>query len=159
MGLLLTITVTFSQLALANGVQEIPTLEPIDISDSDVIPLTAASPSQPGNQAYQTFTYASGKDLHRTEYGKDTNVISSTVDASAYIKDWSKLRTLFWGFDYNALPLNGRVWMPEGDGPYPVVLMVHGNHMMEDYSDGGYAYLGELLASRGLSQFRWMRIS
>ncbi|MEK4344667.1 poly(ethylene terephthalate) hydrolase family protein [Paenibacillus sp. FSL P4-0184] len=149
MGLLLTITVTFSQLALANGVQEIPTLEPIDISDSDVIPLTAASPSQPGNQAYQTFTYASGKDLHRTEYGKDTNVISSTVDASAYIKDWSKLRTLFWGFDYNALPLNGRVWMPEGEGPYPVVLMVHGNHMMEDYSDGGYAYLGELLASRG----------
>lgn len=149
LGLLLTITVTFSQLALANGVQELPTLEPIDISDSDVIPLTASDPAQPGNQAYQSFTYASGKDLHRTEYGKDANVISSTVDASAYIKNWSKLRTLFWGFDYNALPLNGRVWMPEGEGPYPVVLMVHGNHMMEDYSDGGYAYLGELLASRG----------
>lgn len=149
MGLLLTITVTFSQLALANGVQELPTLEPIDISDSDVIPLTAVNPAQSGNQAYQSFTYASGKDLHRTEYGKNTNVISSTVDASAYIKNWSKLRTLFWGFDYNALPLNGRVWMPEGEGPYPVVLMVHGNHMMEDYSDGGYAYLGELLASRG----------
>ncbi|MFD1910225.1 hypothetical protein ACFSQ7_49120 [Paenibacillus rhizoplanae] len=39
--------------------------------------------------------------------------------------------------------------MPDGDGPYPLVLMVHGNHMMEDFSEDGYAYLGELLASRG----------
>ena len=31
-----------------------------------------------------------------------------------------------------------------------MVMMVHGNHSMLDYSDGGYAYLGELLASRGI---------
>ncbi|MEM7344718.1 MAG: MFS transporter, partial [Chloroflexota bacterium] len=30
-----------------------------------------------------------------------------------------------------------------------LVLMVHGNHRMEDFSDSGYDYLGELLASRG----------
>jgi hypothetical protein len=41
------------------------------------------------------------------------------------------------------------VWYPEGDGPFPLVLIVHGNHNMKDFSDPGYAYLGELLASRG----------
>ena len=39
--------------------------------------------------------------------------------------------------------------MPEGDGPFPLVLIVHGNHLMEQFSDEGYAYLGEMLASRG----------
>ena len=34
--------------------------------------------------------------------------------------------------------------------PFPLVLMVHGNHAMEDFSDPGYAYLGEHLASRGI---------
>ncbi len=29
------------------------------------------------------------------------------------------------------------------------MLIVHGNHKMEEFSDPGYAYLGELLASRG----------
>jgi dienelactone hydrolase len=47
------------------------------------------------------------------------------------------------------MPVNGRVWYPEGPGPFPLVLIVHGNHSMEDYSDPGYAYLGELFASRG----------
>ena len=35
-------------------------------------------------------------------------------------------------------------------GPFPLVLIVHGNHSMEDFSDPGYGYLGELLASRGI---------
>ena len=39
--------------------------------------------------------------------------------------------------------------MPQGAGPFPLVLIVHGNHSMVDYSDPGYTYLGELLASRG----------
>ena len=41
------------------------------------------------------------------------------------------------------------MWYPEGDGPFPVVLVVHGNHNPRDFSDPGYAYLGQLLASRG----------
>ena len=40
--------------------------------------------------------------------------------------------------------------MPEGDGPFPLVLIVHGNHAMGDFSEPGYAYLGEHLASRGM---------
>ena len=47
------------------------------------------------------------------------------------------------------LPINGRVWYPDGDGPFPLVLIVHGNHDPHDYSDPGYGYLGEQLASRG----------
>ena len=75
---------------------------------------------------------------------------STAVDASAYITKWSNLKTKFWGFDEHALPLNGRVWMPEGEGPFPLALIVHGNHLMEDFSDGGYGYIGELLASKGI---------
>src|SRR5699024_3703524 len=63
---------------------------------------------------------------------------------------WKKDRKEFWGYDATNLPLNGRVWMPDGNGPFPIVLMVHGNHVMEEFSTDGYDYLGELLASRGM---------
>lgn len=118
-------------------------------ADGNAVPIAADDPGSPGSYTYQYFTYGSGEDLHRAEYGSAVTLPSASVDASAYIKNWPKLRTIFWGFDYTALPVNAKVWMPEGDGPFPLVLMVHGNHMMEDYSEGGYAYLGELLASRG----------
>ena len=136
-----------SPLALAGGW---PEEVPVVANHTGTVPtLKAADPGQPGTYPYHSFTYASGKDLHRVEYGDKADLLSSSVNASAFIKDWPKLRSLFWGFDYSALPLNGRVWMPDGEGPFPILLMVHGNHMMEDYSDGGYAYLGEQLASRG----------
>jgi dienelactone hydrolase len=47
------------------------------------------------------------------------------------------------------MPLNARVWYPDGDGPFPIVLIAHGNHNMKEFSDPGYAWIGELLASRG----------
>jgi hypothetical protein len=150
-GLLLTAVLSLSPLAIASGGKNGAALPdtPV-IATGTVQSLAASNPAESGDYAYHAFTYASGNDLHRKEYGSDAALISSSVDASAYIqKGWPKLRSLFWGFDYSSLPLNGRVWMPEGEGPFPLVLMVHGNHMMEDYSDGGYAYLGEMMASRG----------
>lgn len=108
-----------------------------------------AAPYTRGQYAVQALTYGSGTDKRRSEYGKQAEWLSRTVDASAFIKDWGALRTLYWGFDASRLPLNGRVWLPDGEGPFPLVLIVHGNHNMEDFSDDGYAYLGELLASRG----------
>ncbi len=113
--------------------------------------LLLSDPSQPGRNDYRNFTYGSGKDKHRSEFGKEAELASPSVDASAYIESWPWLRRQFWGFDETGLPLNGRVWLPEGAGPYPVMLMVHGNHLMEDFSDAGYGYLGELLASRGIA--------
>ena len=79
--------------------------------------------------------------------------MTSTVNAARFFKDFdgwkAALRKRYWGFGMDRLPLNGRVWYPAGQGPFPLVLMVHGNHNMADFSDPGYAYLGELLASRG----------
>jgi len=112
--------------------------------------LGISNPSLKGSYAIHSFTYGSGTDKHRPEFGADASIISQTVDASAYIHRWPLWRTIFWGFDESALPLNGRVWMPAGDGEFPLVLIVHGNHTMEMFSDDGYAYLGELLASRGM---------
>lgn len=110
-------------------------------------------PSQEGEYEVLQLSYGSGKDKHREEFGKNTNIITEPVDGSALVSNWDKFngwaRTRYWGFDGKALPLNARVWYPGGKGPYPLVLIVHGNHLDRDYSDHGYEYLGRLMASRG----------
>ncbi len=119
--------------------------------------LPLPNPGLPGDYAVATLTYGSGSD-RRDDFGADVDLVSRSVDGSKLIDNWDGLsgwlRTTYWGFDSSALPLQGRVWYPQdegsGDGPYPLVLIVHGNHSMEDYSDPGYAWLGELLASRGI---------
>ena len=115
--------------------------------------LTLPDPSQPGIYTVKTLTYGSGEDQKRPEYGEHAAIKTKPVDGSALVERWKgkagDIRTEYWGFDDEALPLNGRAWYPDGNGPFPLVLIVHGNHQMEDYSDPGYDYLGELLASRG----------
>ena len=117
-------------------------------------PLPAQDPSQKGPHAVRSLTYGSGTDRRRPEYGSGVSLRTEPVDASPLVKNLKSskatLRKWYWGFGADRFPVNGRVWYPEGDGPFPLVLVVHGNHRMEDYSDPGYAYLGELLASRGL---------
>jgi dienelactone hydrolase len=114
--------------------------------------LSQPDPSRRGDHEVLTLTYGSGSDRHRPEYGRDVDVVTEPVDGSPFIDQWDGwsgwARTRYWGFDAEELPLQGRVWYPDGDGPFPLVLVVHGNHGMEDYSDPGYDYLGELLASR-----------
>src|SRR6185436_16158094 len=88
----------------------------------------------------------------RAEYRDSVTLKTKTVDGSAFVAidgATAKSREKFWGFTNKKLPLNGRVWFPEGEGPFPLVLIVHGNHDMTQFSDPGYGYLGELLASRG----------
>ena len=115
--------------------------------------LSMPNPSDSGEYKVLQMFYGSGTDKNRPEYGKNTNITTLPVDGSPFVKGWKKLhgwtRTRYWGFDEKSLPLNGRIWYPLGEGPYPLVVMVHGNHMDRDYSDPGYAYLGELLASKG----------
>lgn len=114
-------------------------------------------PSKEGPLMVKTLYYGSGSDLQRLEYGANVNLKTPSVDGSAFISGWSgfwgKLRTRYWGFGPDALPLNARVWYPDGAGPFPLVLIVHGNHDMEEYSDPGYEYLGKLFASRGFIAF------
>lgn len=116
--------------------------------------LDLSNPGLPGDYTVLTLTYGSGKDKRRPEYGAEADLISRSVDGSKLIDNWDGfsgwLRTSYWGFDVTELPLQARVWYPDGDGPFPLVLIVHGNHSMEDFSDPGYGYLGELLASRGI---------
>jgi FAD/FMN-containing dehydrogenase len=114
--------------------------------------LDAPDPSRPGRYEVRTLTYGSGDD-RRDEFGANAQIKTKTVDGKPFVNKldgWlSPLRKRYWGFDRRRFPLNGRVWYPAGDGCFPLVLIVHGNHLMRDYSDPGYAYLGELLASRG----------
>jgi len=115
--------------------------------------LSAPNPGTRGPHTVRTLFYGSGTDLRRREYNADVAIRTRTVDASAFFRGyegWARwARSRFWGFDIDALPLNARAWYPEGDGPFPLVLIAHGNHRMNDFSDPGYEYLGQLLASRG----------
>ncbi len=116
--------------------------------------LDMPNPGLPGDFKVGKLTYGSGRDKHRPEYGANADLVSRSVDGSKLIDNWDGLsgwlRTSYWGFDVSALPLQGRVWYPDGSGRFPLVLIVHGNHAMEDFSDPGYEYLCELLASRGI---------
>lgn len=123
---------------------------------ADSMPAKLAVPDPSANGSFRVLTlfYGVGNDIRRPEYGSSVAIKTRTVDASDFFKDfkgwkrWS--RKMYWGFDMDKLPLNARVWYPDGPGPFPLALIVHGNHDMSEFSDPGYAYLGELLASRGI---------
>lgn len=146
LSVLVTILVIFGfgyQLLADNGEEAVPVMA--DYRE----PVHDSNPAQPGNYKYKFLTYGSGKDVHREEFGSKVDISTPTVDASDFITKWSKEREKFWEFSPANLPINGRVWLPAGEGKFPLILMVHGNHTMEYFSTDGYDYLGELLASRG----------
>jgi dienelactone hydrolase len=132
-----------------------PPPEPVAAASATAPPVAPleSNPSEPGTYAVRTLFYGSGTDIQRPEYGADVDLRTASVDGSLILPEWkgftADVRAWYWGFGIENLPINGRVWMPEGDGPFPLVLIAHGNHGMHEYSDPGYAYLGELLASRG----------
>lgn len=110
-------------------------------------------PSQGGSYEVKALTYGSGTDKQRPEYGQEADIQTDPVDATPFFNQVSGfgnyMRKLYWGFTAKNYPVNGRVWYPDGEGPFPLVLIVHGNHSMHEYSDPGYEYLGELMAGRG----------
>ncbi|HYL63859.1 MAG TPA: hypothetical protein VE077_14665 [Candidatus Methylomirabilis sp.] len=123
---------------------------------ADSLPAKLAAPDPSGKGPYHVarLFYGVGNDIRRPEYDASVAIKTHTVDASDFFKDfkgwkaWSRKK--YWGFGMDKLPLNARVWYPQGPGPFPLALIVHGNHDMSQFSDPGYAYLGELLASRGI---------
>lgn len=113
--------------------------------------LEAPHPGAAGPYAVATLYYGSGSDARRPEYRDSVAIVTPVVDARKLVSLGSSAgdRNEYWGFTPEEMPLNARVWHPEGDGPFPLVLVVHGNHDPQDFSDPGYDYLGRLLASRG----------
>ncbi len=131
-------------------------IEMVDFSQNALDPaylLDLPNPSEQGPFEIEKFTYGSGVNRMRKEFGEEVDYKSEVVNGKYILPAWrkkqAKKRSWYWGFDVEQWPINGITWMPVGKGPFPVVLIVHGNHSMEEYSDPGYAYLGELLASRG----------
>jgi dienelactone hydrolase len=127
-------------------------LEP---NDADVVlsshTIAAPDPGVHGRFDVRKLYYGSGTDRNRPEFRDSVTLQTDSVDASKFVNlgGAARSRNEYWGFSTKGMPLNGRTWYPDGPGPFPLVLIVHGNHNPRDFSDPGYAYLGELLASRG----------
>jgi dienelactone hydrolase len=113
-----------------------------------------SDPSVRGTYEVDSLTYGWGEDRRRSEFAEQATIITPVVDGSSFLDGWEKLsgklRTIYWKMGPDSLALNGRVWYPLGEGPFPLVLMVHGNHLDRDFSDPGYAYLGRHFASHGI---------
>lgn len=120
---------------------------PLPVEHSVSEPLS--NPAEVGSYGVRELYYAAA-DQKTEPYPGKTAILSGTADISGWLDGWSFLRSEYFGFGPQAVPLNGQVWMPEGEGPFPLALLVHGNHEAADRSDGGYRYLGDLLASRGI---------
>ncbi len=123
------------------------------LSHTNVSQIHAEPPMHKGPFKVLKLTYGSGNDKHRQAYGAQAHIKTIPIDGSRFVGNWTGIggwwRTKYWGFNDKELPLNARVWYPDSKDTFPLVLIVHGDHPMQDYSDDGYAYLGELLASRG----------
>ncbi len=114
--------------------------------------ITAPNPAENGSFRVNRMYYGSGTDKRRPEFKDSVTYKTKAVDISPFVTvppAAAKTRKDWWGFDMKSVPVNGRVWYPEGSGPFPLVLIVHGNHNPQEFSDPGYGYLGELMASRG----------
>lgn len=108
--------------------------------------LPELNPGEPGPYQVASFRYGSRHNPRRPEYAHAA-VRTEPFDLSPFFDD---LNEPFWGYDASQTPVNGIVWYPLGPGPFPVFLIVHGNHNPAAFSESGYDYLGELLASRGI---------
>ena len=145
---LLVFLITSSALIISGCGTTSYLVDPLYLKDYPVASMEVSDPSEYGPYKFDTYFYGSGNDKHRKEYRDELDFQTKSVDARPFV-DFSDRIPKYWGFDFDQLPINGRVWFPQGDGPFPLVLIVHGNHNMKDFSDPGYKYLGKLLASRG----------
>ncbi len=115
--------------------------------------LTLPNPSQLGPYDVRQWSYGGGEDRRRPEYGSGATWRAPSVDGSSLLPGWSGVRgaarTRYWGFDSRRLPLQGRVFLPEAAGRFPLVVFVHGQRNAETVSDRGFDYFLRLLSSRG----------
>ncbi|MCL4233582.1 MAG: hypothetical protein KJ042_03580 [Deltaproteobacteria bacterium] len=84
------------------------------------------------------------------EYGDETDPDARTTPVGAYFWFADPYVTFVRGISMSAVPLHGLGHIPDGAGPFPLVLIVHGNHSASELSYPGYQYLTEHLATHGM---------
>ena len=138
------------------GPGEDPYVRPAQVQPNPP-PALAEDPAARGPHPVRLLTYGNGRDPYRPEYGDAVTIRSPSVDLSRVLPEWRGFRAThrewWWGFGLEDAPRAGRLHLPD-TGPgnrRPVALIVHGNHRMEDFSDAGYDYLADLLASHGIA--------
>lgn len=98
---------------------------------------------------YEVLTGVYGMDKYLDTYLEQPSFESKTVSINYFLNEWQSSRENYLGFNVSNVPLNAHYYLPDGEGPFPVIAIVHGNHEMTKVSDIGYDYLGQYLASRG----------
>lgn len=106
------------------------------------------NPAEDGS--YEVAHYEYRSNMSDDEELNEQTIYTKPMDGSAVLKNWSWTKELYWKFTEDEIPINGQVWTPIGEGPFPIVFITHGNHLSEADSSDGYAYLGNLLASHGM---------
>ncbi len=155
-GLLLGIggMITFSVWYLPKGFKLSPVVHAAAFSADRIPHIDIPSPAEKGPYKVGYLSYGSGNDNHRNAFKDQVTIKTNSINGTSFLDNWNGFsgwwRSKYWGFDATKIPLNAHVWYPEGDGVFPLALIVHGDHHMQDFSAYGYDYLGELLASRGI---------
>lgn len=152
-------TVTWSALPSMNSPRSLPTSTLLpngkvlvaggNVSSADLYTPNPSDPKSAGPNSYSTVIYASTgtQVIPRFQSPSSGYSISRRLNLSAF---FNQVNSTYWGFDATSIPINGTLKIPSGAGPFPLAIFVHGNHSPTDYSDQGYVYLCELLASWGI---------
>lgn len=103
-----------------------------------------ADPSAKGSSQFQVVKYGKKPSLWR--FSKP-DIVTPTVKLPDFLAEYSRKEdykhNAYHKFNTDKSALTAKVWLPLGSGPFPLVVITHGN------SDPGFEYLAELLASRG----------
>ena len=104
-------------------------------------------------ETYKVIEGVYGSEAYIEKYGDATSVESISSNISYFVSSFDENKASYLGFNVQNAPLNAHYYLPDGKGPFPVVLLVHGNHEMVKASETGYGYLGRYLAQRGYAVF------
>ncbi|HEV3304480.1 MAG TPA: hypothetical protein VG055_32820 [Planctomycetaceae bacterium] len=113
------------------------------------------NPGLPGPFAFDSVVYASA-GLNYAAVPALAQYVQYDTPDPAYVTPrinlsaFAELGSAPWPFANTAVPLNGHIRIPQGRGPFPLAVFVHGNHDPLSNSAPGYLYLCDLLASRGV---------
>jgi hypothetical protein len=112
------------------------------------------SPATPGPFAFTRVVYAARDLTYPSDLEQYVAFQTPTADYATRridVSDFAAFDGRYpWPFGPEAAPVNGVARIPDGPGPFPLAVFVHGNHDAAENSTPGYVYLCELLASHGI---------